>query len=86
MKNRQEKPYVAHIATLTKPKLIAEIGAVLLSTHAEEAGAEEKLAICIAEDDRRGGTSYPKAVKLFNEALGYREIAPRQFDIREPRD
>jgi hypothetical protein len=85
MNKRQEKPYAAHVAALSKPKLIAEIGGLLQASLSDDASVEDKITICIAEDDRRGGTCYPKAVEQFNQALGYREVAPGQFDLRETR-
>lgn len=85
MKKRQEKPYAAHVAALTKPKLIAEIGGLLQTSLSDDTDVADKITICIAEDASRDGTCYPKAVEQFNQALGYRQVAPGQFDLREPK-
>lgn len=82
MPKRQEKPYAARIAALTKPKLIIEIGKLISSGVAGE-DIDERLRICVAEDEKRGGTCYDKAIAQFNTALGWKETAPGCFDIRD---
>jgi hypothetical protein len=83
MSKRQEKPYAARIAAMSKPKLTAEIERLLHISVTTDSEDETHLRECIAEDEKRGGTCYPAAVEKLNASLGYRRTGPTSFDLRE---
>lgn len=61
--------------------LTSEIG-TLVSAAIDGKDVEESLRLAQAEDEKRGGSCYPAAMKLYNESIGWKETAPRCFDIR----
>jgi len=81
MKKRQEKPYAAQVAKMSKKRLAEEIGRLISLGTAEDTA--ERLSACILEDDNRGGTCYPAGVALFNKAIGLRQIGPNEYDMRD---
>jgi hypothetical protein len=82
MPKRQEKPYAAQVAAMSKPKLTNEIERLVRLDLAGE-DAEECLRICIAEDETRGNVCYIAAIERVNTGLGYRRTGPTSFDLRE---
>lgn len=81
MSKRQAKPYAAQVAKMSKKKLAEEIG-LLISISSKE-DTTERLAICEAEDTKRGAGAYAAGVVLFNQSIGLRTVAPGVFDMRD---
>lgn len=66
---------------MSNKKLVDEIARLLI--EGSVGGSSPELDACIHEDDTsRGSTCYKAAVKKFNAAKGYREVAPNTLDCR----
>lgn len=66
---------------MSKKRLAEEIGRLISISATEEIG--DRLIVCEAEDEKRGGTCYAAGVALFNASIGMRQVGPNQFDMRD---